>query len=512
MNIEVSKDNVVILNKTESPHENEYNITECNFTFDEFTDSFQVKRAIFTILSTGEMYEIDIINGKCFTPSEVLKHEYETIKLGVYGYNIEIVDEKEVLKERFSPSYDTFVVPTGSYEEGALSPDIITPSQYDIYSQALQEGLDAVAEALEEVSHVDIDAEQLEHGASVTITNRNNEEKTVVINDGERGETGPQGDPGRDATINGVNTLNIIEGTNISLEQTGSNLKISNTYSYDDTEVKTDISNLKTNKADKSEIPTKTSQLQNDSGFVTNAVNDLINYYLKSETYSKSEVNDLISAITTLDLRVVETLPTEDISTTTIYLVPKSSAGTNDAYDEYIYVSNNWEFIGSTQVDLTDYVKNTDYATTNEAGVIKPSNYLQVAGDGTVYCAGLAYNVYQLVSGYTFISKGTLENVIEGKGLVSNTDYASDSVGGVVRDGPLSLGYGITQTGANAGKLNARILTYTQYQNNLYTNGFVGKGTLENVIEGKGLTTKAYVDGLVGDVSSVIDAINGEVV
>ena len=65
---------------------------------------------------------------------------------------------------------------------------------------------------------------------------------------------------------------------------------------------------------------------------------------------------------------------------------------------------------------------------------------------------------------------------------VKNTDYASSSTGGVIKDGSQSLGYGITQNGANAGKLNANILTYQQYQNNLYTNGFIGKGTLENVL------------------------------
>lgn len=148
MNVEVSRDEVVILQESNEPHENEYNITECHFTFDDFTDSFQVKRAIFTVLSTNEMYETDIINNKCNIPVEVLKHEYETVKLGVYGYNI---GDNEELLNRFSPSYATFVVPTGSYEEGALSPEIITPSQYDIYSQALQEGLQEVDDKLDEV-------------------------------------------------------------------------------------------------------------------------------------------------------------------------------------------------------------------------------------------------------------------------------------------------------------------------------------------------------------------------
>lgn len=148
MNIEVTKDNVIINKDSEKAHENEYRITECEFVFDVFTNSFQVKRAIFTILSTGEMYEVDIINNKCDIPSEVLKHAYETVKLGVYGYNI---GENDELLNRFSPSYAEFVVPTGSYEEGALSPEPITPSQYDLYSQALQEGLQEVDDKLDEV-------------------------------------------------------------------------------------------------------------------------------------------------------------------------------------------------------------------------------------------------------------------------------------------------------------------------------------------------------------------------
>lgn len=148
MKVSVTRDNVIIEEGSNKPHENEYNITHCYFTYDDFINSFQVKRAIFTVLSTGEMYETDIINEECEIPIEVLNHEYESIKLGVYGYNI---GENEELVNRFSPSYDTFVVPTGSYQEGALSPEPITPSQYDIYSAKLQEGLAEVDEKLDEV-------------------------------------------------------------------------------------------------------------------------------------------------------------------------------------------------------------------------------------------------------------------------------------------------------------------------------------------------------------------------
>lgn len=41
-------------------------------------------------------------------------------------------------------------------------------------------------------------------------------------------------------------------------------------------------------------IPTKTSDLTNDSGFVDNSVSNLTNYYNKTETYTQSEVNNLL--------------------------------------------------------------------------------------------------------------------------------------------------------------------------------------------------------------------------
>lgn len=102
-------------------------------------------------------------------------------------------------------------------------------------------------------------------------------------------------------------------------------------------------------------IPTKTSDLTNNSGFITKAVNDLTNYYLKSETYTKEEVQSLISAINSVTVQKVDSLP-EPGESNVIYLVPKSGSG-NDIYDEYIFIDGKPEHIGSTQVDLSNYVQ-----------------------------------------------------------------------------------------------------------------------------------------------------------
>ena len=65
-----------------------------------------------------------------------------------------------------------------------------------------------------------------------------------------------------------------------------------------------------------------------------------------------------VAGISTLSFEVVSTLP-ESGKTATIYLKSKTGT-TNDIYDEYIWVNEKWELIGSTSVDLTGYMKEAD--------------------------------------------------------------------------------------------------------------------------------------------------------
>lgn len=122
----------------------------------------------------------------------------------------------------------------------------------------------------------------------------------------------------------------------------------------------TEMNMALSSKANTSAIPNKVSDLTNDTGFITKAINDLTNYYLKSEvyakgeTYTKTEVNSLVSEIPKFKIEVVQSLPVSNISNTTIYLVLSQNQNEN-LYDEYIYVNNNWEKLGSQNVDLTNY-------------------------------------------------------------------------------------------------------------------------------------------------------------
>lgn len=97
------------------------------------------------------------------------------------------------------------------------------------------------------------------------------------------------------------------------------------------------------------------------------------------------------------NFQVVNALPTENISTSTIYLVPSTTPGEENIYDEYIYVNGNWEHIGSTTVDLSDYVTKTFFnqnvgdATKNYIAeqVAKVHNlYIEIYESGSVPVVG----------------------------------------------------------------------------------------------------------------------------
>ena len=77
-----------------------------------------------------------------------------------------------------------------------------------------------------------------------------------------------------------------------------------------------------------------------------------------------------------LKVVVVETLPTTG-EADILYLVPKTTTGTNNVFEEYLYVNNNWELIGTTDIDLSNYIqKSLTSGLVKNDGTIDTSTYL----------------------------------------------------------------------------------------------------------------------------------------
>lgn len=312
MNISVTKTKVSV-DTDYILNDSEYNVNECTFSFsDEYTEDL-VKKAIF--IKDTSTIEMSIINNKCSIPYEVLKQGQFQIR--VYAYEV----EGDNLILRYSPSYATVYVRTGSYVENAESPEEITPTQFEQYMQAMNDGLN-------EVANVDINSEQLSDGASITITNREGVSNTTYIYNGQNGtngKDGTNGTNGQDAKINGVNTLTIEAGDNITLNQQESTLTISatgggsgGTSNYADLSNKPKINNveLSGNKT--------TSDLgiviPDVSNFITKDVNDLT-YYTKTSSLSavatSGNYNDLSNKLV-IDNETITTNSDNEIQTSGI--------------------------------------------------------------------------------------------------------------------------------------------------------------------------------------------------
>ena len=72
---------------------------------------------------------------------------------------------------------------------------------------------------------------------------------------------------------------------------------------------------------------------------------------------SAKAVYEALVTIATLHFEIVKQLPTENISTDTIYCVPTLHPGLNNRYDEYYYLNEKWELLGATYQDLSGYEK-----------------------------------------------------------------------------------------------------------------------------------------------------------
>lgn len=115
--------------------------------------------------------------------------------------------------------------------------------------------------------------------------------------------------------------------------------------------------------------------------------------------------NDVISATASITFTVVQELP-ETGNTQTIYLI--SNGGTTpNIYDEYIYVNNAWEKIGTTEVDLSNYYTKTETNTLLNAkldanqGSANVGKVMTVGADGELspqVAQGTTYTAGQNIS------------------------------------------------------------------------------------------------------------------
>ena len=201
MKINVTKDKVSIIEK-DIVHAGEYNINHIEFEFSAEYTADLVKNAVFSI--KDNVYQTSIINDQCDIPAEILS-DFGEVVFGVYAYKV----NDDQLELRYSPFPARFTIISGSYDPTAEESEEITPSQFEQYMQALNDGLNKVEESLKKMDEATSSATQL-----VDNINQKLENGDFI---GPEGPQGPQGIPGKDGTngkdgVDGVGITTITSG------------------------------------------------------------------------------------------------------------------------------------------------------------------------------------------------------------------------------------------------------------------------------------------------------------
>lgn len=264
----------------EPVNEREINISKCTFEFaDEITNDY-VKEAYFTF--GGTTYKQIIVNNECDFPSEVLTKK-GTVEIGVVAYLVE--NETEIKRYNPSPAYfDTWA---GSLKDHAENSEPITPTDKEQIEQQL-------LKITAQMDNIDVEANKVESTTTITITKKDGTSYNVEVLDGAKGDKGEKGDPGaikmiivnelpatgEDDTIylvplatpesqeNNYAEYVYINGKWELLGKIGIQVDLTDYYTKQETNT------LLNGKADVEDIPTKTSDLTNDSNFITKSYVD----------------------------------------------------------------------------------------------------------------------------------------------------------------------------------------------------------------------------------------------
>ena len=129
-------------------------------------------------------------------------------------------------------------------------------------------------------------------------------------------------------------------------------------------------------------IPTKTSQLTNDSGYITNTVDNLTNYYKKSETYTQNAIDEMFreqehEILTTTSLTHYYK-KTETYNQTEVNNLLANKANTSDIPTKTSQLTND----GSD--GTTPFISEIPIASSTQLGGIKVGNNLSIEADGTL--------------------------------------------------------------------------------------------------------------------------------
>ena len=102
-------------------------------------------------------------------------------------------------------------------------------------------------------------------------------------------------------------------------------------------------------------VPTKVSQITNDSGYQTAA-------------QVTSAISTAVADITSFEYELVDSLPEAGVKGT-IYLIPVTGGSGQNIKEEYIWIGDKYEMLGTTEMDLSGYWSKAEFEAATTADI-----------------------------------------------------------------------------------------------------------------------------------------------
>lgn len=270
------------------------------------------------------------------------------------------------------PRRDNFSIPTGVC---CLNGTSLSRDEFYSCKKSMQDSMNELSKNLmdnsKDLADIELDVAKLKlekqnklvAGRNITLTE--NADKTVTISStgGGGGGSYTAGDgitiASDEISVNDTIQRKLTAGTNITIDPTTNTISATgggSTYTAGD-------------------------------GITISDANVISTIMQASDYYNKTEVDNLLSALESVEMKVVTALPATGEGHI-IYLLDNGSG-----YDQYVYSDNQWHNIGSTSIDLTNYYTKaeTNNLLDNKQDKLTAGQGITISGNNTISSDAVAY-------------------------------------------------------------------------------------------------------------------------
>lgn len=244
------------------------------------------------------------------------------------------------------------------------------------------------------------------------------------------------------------------------------------------------------------------------SGYITISVNNLVNYYLKSETYTKQEVQGLIAAIQQFHYEIYAS--TSDVTNpqgNVLYLIGPTGIG-SDKYEEYVYDTTKqepWVKIGDTSIDLSGYYTSQQ----TDAAITQALNTALADYTTTAQLTTLLSGKQDTLESGTNIKTINNESIL-GAGNITIQGGGGASYTPTLQSAPTSSTTTYTKDGQT---VDFEVGQFARVANASNPAGYDMWQMYDLTISGNTKTAAwRSLDSVIGDINKILDTINGEVI